>query len=404
MRERARRDEVDARLGDGADGVERHVARRLGPGDPADAAHRLGKQRRVEATVRGTVCSTTRHVVEQQDSRRRPRRAPRALLRASRTSSSISRPGACPSRHCLAAASAERDASGGFYVVVLDEDAVVEADAVVGAAAEANGPLVERAEARRGLARVEDRAAGAAPRPPHSGAWPWRCRTCAASVLSARRSATSRLRARPVAVPKTIPAASTAPSSTSKTHRHVRVDAGEDLRGHPEARHHAVLLEQERAVARVCFRDRGQRCHVAPCYAAGAEVFVERGVEQARRRRQGRGTAAGAEASDRKSAARAYPGRGRRCQARGARAEGRFPHARTGTAHIVLRVQRPFSPARHGRADRGSRRPRAQPQEHPPGYSARRPRGRDRPLGLRESRRSPSTRSTPRASGATWRA
>ena len=50
-----------------------------------------------------------------------------------------------------------RDAAGETDVVVLDQDAVVEAAAVVGAAAGAHRVLLERAQRRRRLARVEDR-------------------------------------------------------------------------------------------------------------------------------------------------------------------------------------------------------------------------------------------------------
>src|SRR6187431_128753 len=46
-------------------------------------------------------------------------------------------------------------------MVVLDEDPVVEAEAVVRAAATANRVLLEGAQSRRGLASVEDRCAGA---------------------------------------------------------------------------------------------------------------------------------------------------------------------------------------------------------------------------------------------------
>ena len=50
-----------------------------------------------------------------------------------------------------------RDAAGEADVVVLDEDAVVQAAAMVAAAAGADGVLLERAQRRRGLAGIEDR-------------------------------------------------------------------------------------------------------------------------------------------------------------------------------------------------------------------------------------------------------
>ena len=55
------------------------------------------------------------------------------------------------------------DAAGQALVVVLDQDAVVEAQAMIGAAAAADGVLLERAESRRRLARVEDGDAAARP-------------------------------------------------------------------------------------------------------------------------------------------------------------------------------------------------------------------------------------------------
>ncbi len=67
-------------------------------------------------------------------------------------------------RQAVSAADApdgSRDAAGEAQVVVLDQDRVVEPDAVVRAAAAADGVLLERAQAGRRLARVEDRRAGA---------------------------------------------------------------------------------------------------------------------------------------------------------------------------------------------------------------------------------------------------
>ena len=46
--------------------------------------------------------------------------------------------------------------AGDLDVVVLDEDGVVQAETVVRAAADADGVLVEEAQARRGLARVDE--------------------------------------------------------------------------------------------------------------------------------------------------------------------------------------------------------------------------------------------------------
>ena len=53
------------------------------------------------------------------------------------------------------------DAPGQALVVVLDEDGIVEAEAVVGAAAAAHGVFLQHAQRGRGLARVEHRDAPA---------------------------------------------------------------------------------------------------------------------------------------------------------------------------------------------------------------------------------------------------
>ncbi len=53
------------------------------------------------------------------------------------------------------------DSAGGGDVIVLDENGVVEADAVIGDAAGCGGRLFERAQAGGGLAGVEHAAAGA---------------------------------------------------------------------------------------------------------------------------------------------------------------------------------------------------------------------------------------------------
>ena len=50
------------------------------------------------------------------------------------------------------------DAAAGRHVVVLDQDRVIEPEAVVGPAAAAHGVLLQGAQARGGLARVDDRA------------------------------------------------------------------------------------------------------------------------------------------------------------------------------------------------------------------------------------------------------
>jgi hypothetical protein len=53
------------------------------------------------------------------------------------------------------------DAAGGHDVVFLDQDAVIEAEAVVGAAAAGDGVFLRQAQAGQGLAGVDDACAGA---------------------------------------------------------------------------------------------------------------------------------------------------------------------------------------------------------------------------------------------------
>ena len=59
------------------------------------------------------------------------------------------------------ARSTARDTAGNRDVVVLDQDGIVEAEAMVDAAAAAHGVFLERAQARRRLARVADARLGA---------------------------------------------------------------------------------------------------------------------------------------------------------------------------------------------------------------------------------------------------
>ena len=72
------------------------------------------------------------------------------------------------------------DAAAEGDVVVLDEDAVGEVEAMVGAAAAEDGVLVEGAEAGDGLAGVEYVGLGAGEFVGVAGGSGWRCRSCAA--------------------------------------------------------------------------------------------------------------------------------------------------------------------------------------------------------------------------------
>src|SRR5581483_1996990 len=142
MGERADGHEVDAGLGVGADGGERHAAGCLELGAAGDGADRL-------AHLLGA------HVVE-EDPRRSGFDRLEHLLERLRLD--LHRE-ACG----VAVEGGERlaDAARDTDVVLLDEDAVVETGAVVRAAAAADGVLLERAEPRRRLPRVEDLRAGA---------------------------------------------------------------------------------------------------------------------------------------------------------------------------------------------------------------------------------------------------
>ena len=141
MGERADGDEVDAGLRDLADGVERDAARGFELRAAADERDRLA------GAAAGAMLSS------------RIESAPASS--ASRTSSSVSHSTSIGSR-CLRAQPVDgrRDAAGEAQVVVLDQDRVVEAEPVVRAAAAADRVLLERAQARRRLARVEDLGAG----------------------------------------------------------------------------------------------------------------------------------------------------------------------------------------------------------------------------------------------------
>ena len=101
----------------------------------------------------GRVELRQRHVVEQQD----------VGAGLERGADVVERLALDLDRHAVALCAAHGlgDAAAEPQVVVLDQDAVVQAEAMVRAAAAAHGELLQRAQARRRLARVEDRRAGA---------------------------------------------------------------------------------------------------------------------------------------------------------------------------------------------------------------------------------------------------
>ena len=106
-------------------------------------------------------------------SARRPRRAPAATWSSVSASTSIGRSRARGADRRERGLDAARDA----HVVVLDQDRVVETHAVVRAAAAADGVLLERAQAGRRLAGVEDRRAGAGDEVDVAARSASRCRT-----------------------------------------------------------------------------------------------------------------------------------------------------------------------------------------------------------------------------------
>ena len=134
--------------------------------------------------------------------RRRRASAPRAAGRACRPrprSSPDGRQGARPPDRL-------GDAAGDGDVVVLDQDRVVEAEAVVGAAAAAHGVFLEGAQAGRGLPRVADLRAGVRrPRRPAPRSR-WRRRERWQRKFSATRSAARTARAGPSTRATTSPA------------------------------------------------------------------------------------------------------------------------------------------------------------------------------------------------------
>ena len=147
VRERPDADPVHAALGHRPDGLERDAARRLQLGAAGGQLHRaaqLAGRHVVEQKPRHAGVERPSHLLERRalDLDRHPggrvrQRAPRRLGHPARQRG----------------------------VVLLDEDRVVEPAAVVHAAARQHRLLLERAQARGGLARVED-AGAPCPRPP----------------------------------------------------------------------------------------------------------------------------------------------------------------------------------------------------------------------------------------------
>ena len=146
VRERADGHEIGAGRGQRRQPVERDAA-----GDLDARAAAACRRRRSRISASGMLST--------RSSRRRPR-APRPPPRAS---APRPRP-AAPAARARTAATAVGHAAGQPHVVVLDQHGVVEPGAMVRRAARAHRVLLERAQRRRRLARVEDDDPAARPR------------------------------------------------------------------------------------------------------------------------------------------------------------------------------------------------------------------------------------------------
>ena len=154
------RDIVDAGRRHRRDRLERDAARGL-------EHHAAGRHARPPCACRRRPCCRAAR-------RRRDRYpAPRASWSSVSTSISIFTRWPALAR---ARSSTRADAAGDRDVVVLDQHRVVEAEAVVEAAAAAHGVFLERAQARRGLAGAADAGLRALVSLRRSRRWRWRCR------------------------------------------------------------------------------------------------------------------------------------------------------------------------------------------------------------------------------------
>ena len=139
-------------------------------------------------------------------------------------------------------------------VVVLHEDRVVEAHAVVAAAAGRDRLLLERAQARASscACRAPRRRSRAARRP--HAPWRSRCPTGAARKLSADALAGEQRAGVALELQRPSPAAppATRPRAAARSIDDLRVEPPEDRLGHLEPEHHPRLLLRRSAPARAC--------------------------------------------------------------------------------------------------------------------------------------------------------
>ena len=171
-----------------------------------------------------------------------------------------------------ARSSTARIAAGDRDVVVLDQHGVVEAEAVVEAAAAAHRVFLQRAQAGRGLARAADAHVGAGDAAHEFVRGAWRRRTDGRVRLSAARSAASTARAGPVTVISAVLAATLAPSRAWA----VISISGASLRNAAATSGSPAITPALRATttarAGEVFRNGGDRRHVA----GAAEILGQR--------------------------------------------------------------------------------------------------------------------------------
>ena len=172
----------------------------------------------------------------------------------------------------LGGAQRGRDAAGDGDVVVLDEHRVVEAEAVIGAAAASHRVFLEGAQQRRGLARVADPGLGVGDLSQQSARSASRRRTAAPRKFSATRSAERIPCAKPSIRATTAPLATCAPSSTQGSKRDRRVDLRKGFARQREPGDHAVFARGDHGPGAGGRGDGRLRRDVA----GAAEVFGQR--------------------------------------------------------------------------------------------------------------------------------
>ena len=236
-------------------------------------------------------------------------------------------------------------------MVVLDQDGVIQAEAVVGPAAAAHGVFLQRAQAWRGLSGADDSAPWS-PRPRgHRRGSGWRPRIAGrgSSAPPARPRAGRGPRPRPGPAPP--PAATSPPSATTVSNRAPRVQGRDRQPGAVEARHPALGAGGEHRRQPLARRQAGRGGDVA----GAAEVLGQGGAHAGSISRSGRG----AIIRRRSGGPRAELGERQKVR-RGVGGQQREVAAVMAAAALLAR------PARRRRP--GARRPAAEPRRgFPPG-------------------------------------